>query len=257
MPTVGGLSRVADSKFVAKENSMTCSVNLKRERTLMTSTNRLKTYTALAAAPCAALGGIAAETHAAPGQVPATAQLNNSTFVSVDAFTAADLQFQAFAFYSSASSNSGGLQIYNPDRGKAGDMKFWGVETGSQTISFNATGFDKSNNGFGGWKNAGTQRTSMVGTGPSGSGYLGFAVQNTNTGTYVAGWVNFTYDRSLGNGANGNFFTINSWLFNTGDVTTSITMPGTAASGAVPGVGGLAGLAMGAAGLRRKRQRVA
>ena len=236
---------------------MTCSVNLKRERTLMTSTDRLKTYTALAVAPCAALGGIAAETHAAPGQVPATAQLNNSTFDSVDAFTAADLQFQAFAFYSSANSNSGGLQIAGPDRYKAGVMKFWGVETGSQTISFNATGYDKLRD-FGGWKmSGGTQGTSMVGTAPSGSGYLGFAVQNEDTGTYVAGWVNFTYDRSLGNGANGNFFTINSWAFNTGDVTTSITMPGTAASGAVPGVGGLAGLAMGAAGLRRKRQRVA
>lgn len=226
----------------------------------MSSVNRLKTYTALAAAPCAALGGIAAETHAAPGQVPATAQLNNSTFTSVDAFTAADLQFQAFAFYSSASSSSGGLQIAGPDRYKAGDMKFWGVETGSQTISFNATGFDKSNIDYGGWNNVGSSpvgMTSMVGTGPSGSGYLGFAVQNESTGTYVAGWVNFTYDRSLGNGANGNFFTINSWAFNTGDVTTSITMPGTAASGAVPGIGGLAGLAMGAAGLRRKRQRVA
>ena len=220
----------------------------------MTSTNRLKTYTALAVAPCAALGGIAAETHAAPGQVPATAQLNNATGNSVDAFTAADLQFQAFVFQWTANSSSGGLQIANGDRAAAGEMKFWGVETGSQTISFNATGFDQSNRGFGGWKN---NSSSMVGTGPSGSGYLGFAVENEDTDVYVAGWVNFTYDRSLGSGANGNFFTINSWAFNTGDVTTSITMPGTAASGAVPGVGGLAGLAMGAAGLRRKRQRVA
>lgn len=235
---------------------MTCSVNLKRERTLMTSTDRLKTYAALAAAPCAALGGIAVEAHAAPGQVPATAQLNNATVATSSAFTAADIQFQAFVLYSSVSSSSGGLQIkLGANRAKAGNMKFWGVETGSQTISFNATGFDKSNTGFGGWNNSNS--TSMVGTGPSGSGYLGFAVENTNTGTYVAGWVNFTYDRSLGNGANGNFFTINSWAFNTGDVTTSITMPGTAASGAVPGIGGLAGLAMGAAGLRRKRQRVA
>ena len=224
---------------------------------MMSDSNRLKTYAALAAAPCAALGGIAAETHAAPGQVPATAQLNNSNFNSVDAFTAADIQFQAFAFYSTANSQSGGLQIAGPDRNKAGNMKFWGVETGSQNISFNATGFDKSNDGFGGWKIAGANSTSMVGTGPSGSGYLGFAVENENTDVYVAGWVNFTYDRSLGRGANGNFFTINSWAFNTGDVTTSITMPGTAASGAVPGIGGLAGLAMGAAGLRRKRQRVA
>ena len=226
----------------------------------MSSTNRLKTYTALAVAPCAALGGIAAETHAAPGQVPVTAQLNGSipnmaSQVLVNAFTAASIQFQAWVFVSQSSptSSSGGLKIESADQADAGSMKFWGVETGSQAISFNATGFDKSNRGFGGWGNS----TSMVGTGQSGSGYLGFAVQNTNTSTYVAGWVNFTYDRSLGNGVNGNFFTINSWAFNTGDVTTSITMPGTAASGAVPGVGGLAGLAMGAAGLRRKRQRVA
>ena len=222
----------------------------------MSDSNRLKTYAALAAAPCAALGGIAVEAHAAPGgNVPVTAQLNNNSWNSANAFTAADIQFQAFVFNWTLSSSSGGLQIFSGDRGAAGEMKFWGVETGSQTISFNATGFDKSNDGFGGWKKNGPNSTSMVGTGPSGSGYLGFAVQNENTGTYVAGWVNFTYDRSLG--ANGSFFTINSWLFNTGDSTTSITMPGTAASGAVPGVGGLAGLAMGAAGLRRKRQRVA
>ena len=117
----------------------------------MTSTDRLKTYAALAAAPCAALGGIAVEAHAAPGQVPATAQLNNATVATSSAFTAADIQFQAFAFYSTANSQSGGLQIAGPDRNKAGNMKFWGVETGSQNISFNATGFDKSNDGFGGW----------------------------------------------------------------------------------------------------------
>ena len=226
---------------------------------MMNPSARLKTYTALAAAPCAALGGIAVETHAAPGQVAATAQLSNSTSTYANAFTAAGLQFQAFVGSWGPNSSSGGLQIPWADRAGAGNMKFWGVETGSQAISWGAAGFDKSNRGFGGgWANFGNDtQTSMAGTATSGSGYLGFAVQNTNTSTYVAGWVNFTYDRSLGNGANGDFFTINSWNFNTGDVTTSITMPGTAASGAVPGVGGLAGLAMGAAGLRRKRQRVA
>ena len=66
----------------------------------MSSTNRLKTYTVLAVAPCAALGGIAVEAHAAPGQVPVTAQLNGSipnmaSQVLVNAFTAASIQFQA------------------------------------------------------------------------------------------------------------------------------------------------------------------
>lgn len=229
----------------------------------MTCATRLKTYTALAAAPCAALGGIAAETHAAPGNVPVTAQLQGGTsFVYPNAFTAAGLQFQAFVA-SSTSSRSGGLQLDPDDRGgPAGNMRFWGMDSASQVISWNAAGYDVSNDGYGGqriWSN--TSTTYMMGAGDSGSGnYMGFAVQNVDTGTYVAGWVQMAFDFSAGNVANGSYVTIMDWSFNTGDVNTSITMPGSppqGGSGAVPGVGGLAGLAMGAAGLRRKRQRVA
>ncbi|MCP4743347.1 MAG: LPXTG cell wall anchor domain-containing protein [Actinomycetales bacterium] len=82
-------------------------------------------------------------------------------------------------------------------------------------------------------------------------------MQNEDSGTYVAGWVQMAFDFSAGNVANGAYVTIMDWSFNTGDVNTSITMPATGGSDAVPGIGGLAGLAMGAAGLRRKRQRVA
>ena len=231
----------------------------------MSDSNRLKTYAALAAAPCAALGGIAVEAHAAPGgNVPVTAQLNGgANFLFVNAFTAASLQFQAFVVYSTVNSNfsSGGLQLVLADRdyqgGDAGKMRFFGVESASQVISWSAAGMDKSNGGFGGRSNFGSpSATFMMGTGVSGAGaYMGFAVENTNTGTYVAGWVKMAFDYS--GGMSSAFVTIQDWDFNTGDVTTSITMPGTAASGAVPGVGGLAGLAMGAAGLRRKRQRVA
>ncbi|MAC20754.1 MAG: hypothetical protein CMJ23_13970, partial [Phycisphaerae bacterium] len=83
----------------------------------MSSVNRLKTYTTLAAAPCAALGGIAAETHAAPGGVGVTAQLQGGTsstsgsFITANAFSAGSLQFQAFIFVYSAASQSGGLQL--------------------------------------------------------------------------------------------------------------------------------------------------
>ena len=228
----------------------------------MICTNRLKTYTALAAAPCAALGGIAAETHAAPGSVGVTAQLQGgSSFVYVNAFTAADLQFQAFAFSYSPGSFSGGLQLAGSDRagsgGPAGKMRFWSFDSASQVISWNAAGSDRSNGGFGGI----SASSSMMGTGVSATGnYMGFAVQNEDTGTYVAGWVQMAFDFSAGNVASGSYVTIMDWSFNTGDVNTSITMPGSppqGGSGAVPGVGGLAGLAMGAAGLRRKRQRVA
>ncbi len=232
----------------------------------MSDSNRLKTYAALAAAPCAALGGIAVEAHAAPGgNVPVTAQLNGggSNFVFANAFTAASLQFQAFVVYSSVNSNfssfsSGGLQLLQADRGgPAGKMRFFGVESASQVISWSAAGTDRSNIGHGGRSNFGSpSATFMMGTGVSGAGaYMGFAVENTNTGTYVAGWVKMAFDYS--GGMSSAFVTIQDWDFNTGDINTSITMPGTQPSGAVPGVGGLAGLAMGAAGLRRKRQRVA
>ena len=232
----------------------------------MTSTNRMKAYSALAAAPCAAVGGIAVETHAAPGagNVPVTAQLQGGTdFVSSNAFTAAGLQFQAFIYVSASS--SGGLQLASEDRtwnsGPAGYMRFWGMDSASQVISWNAAGYDQSNDGHGGRRNWSTVTSYMMGAGESGSGnYMGFAVQNVDTGTYVAGWVQMAFDFSAGNVANGSYVTIMDWSFNTGDVNTSITMPGSppqGGSGAVPGVGGLAGLAMGAAGLRRKRQRAA
>lgn len=78
---------------------------------MMAPANRMKAYGAFAADPCAALGGIAVETHAAPGggNVPVTAQLQGTaSFLSVDVFTAADLRFQAFLFSAGSSSRSGG-----------------------------------------------------------------------------------------------------------------------------------------------------
>ena len=228
----------------------------------MNPSARLKTYTALAA-PCAALGGIAAETHA-QGSVAVTAQLQGGTSLfAADAFTVAGLQFQAFVFDRGSGSQSGGLQIATANRPDAGSMRFWSLDSASQTISWNAAGYDRSNSGFGGRYSFSVVDiyTFMMGTGVSATGnYMGFAVQNDNTGTYVAGWVQMAFDYSAGNVANGSYVTIMDWSFNTGDVNTSITMPGSppqGGSGAVPGVGGLAGLAMGAAGLRRKRQRVA
>ena len=203
-----------------------------------------------------------------PDCLTVTAQLQGGTsFVYVNDFTAADLQFQAFVFDLSPGSFSGGLQIAGSDRGQsagpAGYMRFWSFDSASQVISWNAAGYGKSNNGYGGRSvfTSASISSSMMGTGVSATGnYMGFAVQNEDTGTYVAGWVQMAFDFSAGNVANGSYVTIMDWSFNTGDVNTSITMPGSppqGGSGAVPGVGGLAGLAMGAAGLRRKRQRVA
>lgn len=236
----------------------------------MTTADRLKVYSALAAAPCVAIGGTPVTAYAAPAPAPGgvTAQWNG-TFdtVVVDAFTAAGLQFQAFFQRSSSSTfSSGGLQLALDDRGGyydgnfyglAGTMKFFAVDSNPQTISWNASGVALSNPGYGGWSAASWEvYSSMVGT-RNGSGYLGFAVERVDTevSTFVAGWIHFTLDRTIGEDS---YFTINDWAFETGDVTTSIVMPGTppqGSSGTVPGIGGLAALAVGAAGVRSRRQR--
>ena len=227
----------------------------------MSSASRLKMYSALAAAPCAAIGGIPAEAFAAPQpDTVTTAQMNGSTsFVSANAFTAAGLQFQAFLYEYSSRSSSGGLQLADGDRnGPASLMRFFAVDSVAKSISWNA-GFDKENRGYGGWQVfiSSSSSTNMVGT-MEGSGYLGFAVENQDTDTYVAGWVQFDLNRTLGNGENGSFFKILCYEYRAGDENTTILMPATTGgSTPVPGIGGLAGLAMGAAGVRRKRQRKA
>ncbi|MAB71973.1 MAG: hypothetical protein CMJ54_05660 [Planctomycetaceae bacterium] len=162
--------------------------------------------------------------------------------------------------------SSGGLQLAADDRGStyggnfyglASKMKFFAVDSNPQTISWNAPGVAQSNAGYGGWSAASwSVYSSMVGT-TKGSGYLGFAVERVDTevSTFVAGWIHFTLDRTIGEDS---YFTINNWAFETGDVTTSITMPASppqGGSGAVPGLGGLAALAIGAAGVRSRRQR--
>ena len=234
----------------------------------MTTADRLKVYSAFAAAPCVVIGGTPVTAHAAPAPGGITAQWSG-TFetVQADAFTAAGLQFQAFFQRSSSSTFSmGGLRLAPSDRGTyyngnfyglAGTMKFFAVDSNPQTISWNASGVANSNPGYGGWSAASwSVYSSMVGT-TKGSGYLGFAVERVDTevSTFVAGWIHFTLDRTIGADS---YFTINDWAFETGDVTTSIVMPGTpsqGSSGTVPGISGLAALAIGAAGVRSRRQR--
>ena len=95
----------------------------------MNIVDRLKMYSALAAAPCAVIGGIPVKAFAAPDPGGITAQLNGTeSSVSVDAFTAAGLQFQAFMFKASLSSLSiGGLQLAPDDRGSTYGGNFYGL----------------------------------------------------------------------------------------------------------------------------------
>jgi hypothetical protein len=209
---------------------------------MMNSVSRLQKYSALAAAPGAAIGGLAVGGISVEATAGVTTVTANANFSSTNqaVFTAGGIGFSAWAFFSSDSSASMGLMIKGADRSDAGQIKFWSGGTQSKVISASATGVGHTNDGWGG---------SSFGN----FNELGFFVQNTLTTDYVAGWINFDFDRSSGQRS----FTINSWNFNVGDSSTTITMPANSGGGAVPGIGGLAGLAMGAAGMRRKRQRVA
>jgi MYXO-CTERM domain-containing protein len=74
-------------------------------------------------------------------------------------------------------------------------------------------------------------------------GYLGFAHFDEETGSIGFGWMDIGWD--------GELITIHDWAFNTnGSIHVGQTT-------AVPGGTGLAALAMGAAGMRRRRKRVA
>jgi hypothetical protein len=219
---------------------------------MMNSVSRLQKYSALAAAPCAALGGLAVggiSVEATAGGVTTVTAAPGASWSNQSVFTAGGIDFKVFAFFSATNAASMGLSIGN--RGDAGPMKFWAGGTQSKVISASATGVGHTNNGYGGSQ---LNNFNELGAGDTGSNrYLGFFVQHTPSSNYVAGWINFDFDRSAGQRS----FTINSWNFNVGDSSTAITMPANSGGGAVPGIGGLAGLAMGAAGLRRKRQRVA
>jgi hypothetical protein len=223
---------------------------------MMNSVSRLQKYSALAAAPGAALGGLAVggiSVEATAGGVQTVTAAPGASSSRQLVFTAGGFDFYIRAGFFSSSSTYMGLSINN--KTDAGPMKFWSGGTQSKVISAGATGAGLTNSGWGGASNSTGGNTwanfNLLGTGDTGSNrYLGFFVQNTVTTDYVAGWINFDFDRSAGQ----RVFTINNQSLDVG-ANASITMP--ANGGAVPGIGGLAGLAMGAAGLRRKRQRVA
>ena len=75
-------------------------------------------------------------------------------------------------------------------------------------------------------------------------GYIGFSM-TTSSGTEINGFVDYEYQVV----DFGYELIMRSWAYN---IDESVTMPGTTP---VPGLGGLAALACGAAGVRRRRHR--
>ena len=80
------------------------------------------------------------------------------------------------------------------------------------------------------------------------TGYFGFRLPVPDSSDKVYGWIEAT--------VSGGTFEVSRWAYET-VVNTSIVTPGASNSGPVPGLGGLAALALGAGGVRSRRSRVA
>ncbi|RPG13684.1 MAG: hypothetical protein CBB69_012785 [Phycisphaera sp. TMED9] len=123
------------------------------------------------------------------------------------------------------------------------EVKWFTGNAESRLVSADATGAmatQSSNFVFEG----GTYNGLKVGYDFAPDGYIGFSM-TTTSGTEINGFVDYEYE----NLDYGYELIMKSWAYN---IDESVTMPGTTP---VPGLGGLAALACGAAGVRRRRHR--
>ena len=208
--------------------------------------SRLKTYalTATGTATLAATGIANAEIITSSGE-PVNIQGSSET-EKITLFTLAGQDFNAFAFRTGSWSGFGFATVgINVDEDGLG---IGTVESGS-TISAGASFvFSYVNNSM--YFDDGTMTSqNSVGMPIETSVLLGFSISDTDATFY--GWINYSLSMSQGEYT----FTVNSWAYN--DVANQGIIAGqnTAAGSAVPGLGGLAALAIGAAGVRSRRQR--
>ena len=206
--------------------------------------SRLKNY-ALTAGGAAAL--------AATGLAGADIQKSSAT-TTIDVgqpetlFTLLGITFQAFNTQGGSWSASGSARAYF--RGTNTNVQFSMVSSGvsiGSGFSGNSYSIWNSMLFFGGSMDSSSDFLTL------GSGEIvGFSL--TDSGDNYYGWI--AYDLSMSEGEY--TFTVNGWAYN--DVANEGIIAGenrAAGSSAVPGLGGLAALAIGAAGIRSRRQRVA
>ncbi len=232
-------------------------------RSSVSSRDRLSRYARIATVTpaasrnslvAAAVAGVAspaiADTYDASSTTPLTLSATaNSSFDVQNVMNVASIDFQAFAFFSSIGKWSAGIYVDIFDLGAISTFKLFQGGTQSRLISFGQTP-DSSNQAS---ANVVVGNTGSSGALlPASSGFVGFSMKLVNT-DIVNGFFEYSWSVS----AAGATFTISQWAYN---INSAITMPangGGGGGGAVPGLGGLAALACGAAGMRRNRQRVA
>jgi len=247
--------------------SATSHDRLSRYARLATA-NPVATNTALVGAALAGLGSSAlADTYDGSGSTPAVGQVllpTNWGYSSQFVFSAGGIGFSIYVGAGGPESFFAGFMMRGSDRLWRGGYgyNFKAKAGGSQsiTISQNMTSPDVNGNRSSGhviaasnWNTYYNPNTTRGTRGPlasSPTGFLGFSAVNDATDDVINGFVEYSWSVSDASVT----FTVNQWAYN---INSAITMPANGGGGAVPGLGGLAALACGAAGVRRNRQRVA
>lgn len=218
------------------------------------SSHRLEKYAIVAGAAFAAAGSAGADiitsTGASTVNDDATSLLFSFKGVSVKAANntvPGTWDLRAAAFFSDRTTSAGNLLLHQSAYSGSTIQSDW-VNAGVSEQSF----VQKES-----FKKTGT-KTVIQKIGPGTNQLATFSIVD-GTDRYF-GWIDYTLE------ANGSVsdpfnFVINSWAYNDVSGEGIIAGQNTAASGGgaapVPGLGGLAAIAIGAAGLRNRRQRIA
>lgn len=247
------------------------------------SSHRLTSYTSIATAVAASVGG-AVHADLIITNVGTTFTVSPSSPpgfgggpTSVVASTLGDVTIQLGAF---GDINLGAAQImYQGTAGSFFDLAGWGVgnfgESSAsigvaakfgkarnflpgESVSVNTKSHSFKTNASGGksWSKqnpGGTASDKAKGT-MEGQVYIGLQLPAAGVdafgGMFHYGWMDITVGLNEDDKL---FLTVNRWAYES-DVATAAAIPG---GSVVPGVGGLAALAFGAAGIRRRRERIA
>ena len=213
------------------------------------SDSRLKNYAVAAggAAALAATGLAGADIQQRTGATPIL--VGYAPTGSTDLFTINGNQFVASNQLYGSLSNGGTASaiIWG-----TGGTIYWSMVNADDSIGIGFTGLSAS--GISNWMSFSNNSISNTsGDLQLGAGMIvGFAFTDISGGDTYYGWVAYDLSRSEGRYS----FTVNGWAYN--DVAGEGSIAGqnqAAGSSAVPGLGGLAALAIGAAGVRSRRQR--